>query len=121
MKLLQLCLIAVLTVALSGCATVFKGGSEDVFVNSNPQGAEIIIDGVSYGVTPMTINLESDRDYTVVLRQGGQEETFFIRSEIGTLWIVLDVLTGLVPLIVDASTGDWYELSPGEVFVSFDQ
>ena len=108
-----------LVFGLSSCATVFKGGTEDVFVNSDPTGAEVLINGVSYGVTPVTLNLDSNQDYTLVLRQGGQEETFFINSEIGTLWIVLDVLTGLVPIIVDAATGDWYELSPNEVFVSF--
>jgi hypothetical protein len=49
----------------------------------------------------------------------GEERTFQLRNEIGTLWIILDVVTGLVPIIVDAATGDWYELKPGEVFVSF--
>ena len=120
-NLLRLCIVPLLVVALSSCATVFKGGSQDVFVNSDPVGAEIFINGVSYGVTPITLNLDSDQDYTLVLRRDGEEETFFINSEIGTLWIVLDVVTGLVPLIVDAATGDWYELSPGEVFVSFDR
>ena len=30
-------------------------------------------------------------------------------------------LASLTPLVVDASTGAWYELSPGEVFVDFEQ
>lgn len=30
-------------------------------------------------------------------------------------------LASLTPLVVDASTGAWYELSPGEVFVDFEE
>lgn len=120
-KVSALVAMMVITLGLSACATVFKGGNQSVPVSSDPQGAEVLINGISYGVTPLTLDLEVDRQYTLVLRQGGQEETFFLRSEIGTLWIILDVVSGLVPVIIDAATGDWYELEPGEVFVSFDQ
>lgn len=113
-------ILLTLTLLLSSCATVFKGGTQTVPVSTEPAGAEIIIDGVSYGTTPTSIRLEVDRSYTILLRSpAGEERTFQLRNEIGTLWIVLDVITGLVPLIVDAVTGDWYELKPGEVFVAF--
>lgn len=113
-------ILLTLTLLLTSCATVFKGGTQTVPVNTEPPGAEIIIDGVSYGTTPTSIRLDVDREYTILLRSPtGEERTFQLRNEIGTLWIVLDVVTGLVPVIVDAVTGDWYELKPGEVFVAF--
>lgn len=118
-KIISILVIAAMAFALSGCATVFKGGTQEVPVNSSPSGAEVIINGVSQGVTPLNLQLESNKSYTVVVRNGTEERTFVLRSEIGTLWLVLDVVTGLVPLIVDAATGNWYELEPGEVFVSF--
>lgn len=119
-KVLAIPTILVLALVLSACATVFKGGTSDVAFDSNPQGAEIIIDGVSYGVTPLSIELESNRNYTVVLRNNGEEREIILRSEIGTLWLVLDIVTGVIPVIVDAATGNWYELQPGEVYVTFD-
>ena len=109
----------VLSSALSGCATIFKGGEQRIPVNSNPQGAEIIIDGVSYGTTPQVIRLEVQRSYDIVLRQGEMERTVTLRNSIGTTWVVLDVVGLLIPLLVDASTGDWYELTPGEIIVDF--
>lgn len=109
----------VLATLLSGCATVFKGGVQDVPVNSDPEGVEIIIDGVSFGRTPTTLQLQVNRSYNIVLRNGTEERMFTIRNEIGALWIVLDVVTGLVPVIVDAATGNWYELQPGQVYVDF--
>lgn len=104
---------------LTGCATVFKGGEQSVPINSNPQGAEIIIDGISYGTTPQIVRLEVQRSYDVTLRQGDQERTMTLRNRVGTTWVVLDVIGLLIPLLVDASTGDWYELTPGEIIVDF--
>ena len=108
-----------LVLLLSGCATIFKGGEQRIPFNSNPQGAEIIIDGVSYGTTPQVIRLEVQRSYDVTLRQGEQERSLVLRNRIGTQWVVLDVVGLLIPLLVDASTGDWYELTPGEIVVDF--
>ena len=120
MRIKLTAILVTLTLLLTSCATVFKGGTQTVPVNSEPPGAEIIIDNVSYGTTPTSIRLDVDRSYAILLRSPtGEERTFQLRNEIGTLWIILDVVTGLVPIIVDAATGDWYELKPGEVFVSF--
>lgn len=41
------------------------------------------------------------------------DRTFRLSNEIGVLWIVLDVVTGLIPLIVDAATGNWPERRDG--------
>lgn len=38
------------------------------------------------------------------------------------LFVGIPVFVGsLTAIVVDASTGAWYELSPGEVFVDFEQ
>lgn len=105
---------------LASCALLFKGEHQDVPVSSTPAGAEVFIDGVSYGTTPVQLNLRSDTTHTVVLRLDDQERTVILRNEIGALWVVLDILGGLVPLIIDAATGAWYELSPDQVVVTFD-
>ena len=117
--MIRLLAIAFVMFLLSGCATLFKGSKETIHANSTPQGAEVFIDGVSYGLTPISFKLKTHRDYTVVFRYEGEERSVVIENNVGTLWIVLDVLGGLVPLIVDAATGDWHELSPNELVVSF--
>jgi hypothetical protein len=32
-----------------------------------------------------------------------------VKGKVGVKWIVLDILGGFVPVIVDAATGNWYE------------
>ena len=104
---------------LAGCATIFKGDKEVIQASSDPEGAEVFIDGVSYGKTPVDLTLDVTKSYTVIFRYEDQERTVVIKNNIGTLWIVLDILGAGIPLIVDAITGDWYELSPDEVSVTF--
>lgn len=55
---------------LSSCAYVFNSKTVDVAINSNPSGADVMIDGKNYGRTPITINLEP-KDYTVILTKEG--------------------------------------------------
>jgi len=112
-------LSVVLLLVLSSCALIFKGSDQDIPFSSQPSGAEVIIDGVSFGQTPVTINLSVNKQHTVVFRKDGEERTVLIQNEIGTLWIILDVVGGLVPLVVDAATGAWFELTPSQVSVTF--
>ncbi len=102
---------------LSGCATMFKGSVQTIPVMSQPAGAEVIVDGVSYGNTPLQLRLKTNKTYVVTVRNDGKERTFTITNQIGTMWVVLDVLAGLVPVVVDAATGTWYELSPEQINV----
>jgi hypothetical protein len=118
-KLPVFMLTPVFVILLTSCALIFKGETQDVPINSNPQGAEVYIDGVFQGTTPLQVNLRSDQTYVVTLRQAGEERTVTLTNRVGTLWIVLDILGGLVPLIIDAATGAWYELEPDQVNVVF--
>ena len=116
---LPVAIVIIASLLLSSCALVFKGEESSVNFDTKPAGAEVLINGVSYGTTPVDVKLKSDTTYKVTLRQGDQEHTVMLTNNIGTLWIVLDVLTGLVPLIVDAATGAWYNLEPGQVYYEF--
>jgi len=47
---------------LPGCGTVLFGRTEAVFVDSNPQGAEIYLNGSVRGTTPCKIRIHRQRD-----------------------------------------------------------
>ena len=34
---------------------------------------------------------------------------------VGGVWIVLDILGGVIPIVIDAATGNWYELDQDHV------
>lgn len=105
-----------LTLWLTGCATLFKGSTQEVNFNSNPAKAQVLINGVSMGETPCALRLEVNKTYTIEIKaEGYKTKAFRVTNHVGAGWIVLDVLAGLVPVIIDAVTGDWYSLDQKNV------
>ena len=94
----------------SGCAAVFTSGKGKLDVTSNPDGAEVFINGISYGKTPVRVKLKTNSEYEITYKKEGYRPvTKRITNKVGAGWIVLDVILGLVPVIVDAATGAWYK------------
>ena len=102
-------LVVVLTLFTMNCAAVFTGGRGEVQTTSNPPGAEVWVNGQMMGQTPVTLRLLTKGEYQVEIKKYGYKtQTFRITNKVGAGWIVLDVIMGLVPVIVDAATGAWY-------------
>lgn len=106
---------------LSGCATLFKGTTEEVQTNSNPS-SEVYVNGSYRGDTPVRLNLKSDKEYDIKFeREGYETKTVHIGNSVGAGWVVLDVLGGLVPVVVDAATGAWYNLDQESVNATLEE
>ena len=91
-----------------GCATLIQGDTQDVIIDSDPQGAEITINGQRQGISPRVIQLARGKAHLLELRKDGYRPHSTILS--GTVeagWVILDVLCGLIPVIVDVATADW--------------
>ena len=95
----------------NSCATIFKGSTDNVSFSSDPSGAKVYVNGILLGTTPVQLELKSKTTYTIEFKKEGYEtRTVVLNNSVGAGWIVLDVIFGLIPVIVDAATGDWYEL-----------
>jgi hypothetical protein len=117
-KLLMFVALFALIASTSSCALIFKGDSQRVYFNSNPQGAQILIDGNLLGTTPTQISLRTNRTYNITIRLAGRkDQNVILSNHIGALWIVLDVLSLGTPLIIDAITGAWYEFDSDQINV----
>ncbi len=110
------CLVAIAALMFNGCATIFHGSTEKVGFSSDPSGAKIYINGQLMGTAPMEIKLESKKSYTIEFRKEGYDnKTVILTNSVGGGWVVLDVIFGLVPVIVDAVTGSWYTFDQDHV------
>lgn len=108
--------VILLGIALSGCATIFHGSTDTVNFTSEPSGASLYVDGLNLGKTPFQTALKSNKTYNIEFRLAGYEtRTVVLNNSIGAGYIVLDVLFGLFPVIIDAATGDWYSLDLSQV------
>ena len=94
-----------------GCAAVFKGTSNNVDFSSEPGGAKVYVNGALMGTAPVNLKLESKKTYHIEFKKEGYEtKTFTLTNHVGVGWIILDVIFGLVPVVIDAATGSWYVL-----------
>jgi len=110
------CLLATTILIMNGCATIFKGSTDTVSYSSDPSGAKVYVNGILMGRTPFQLELKSSQTYTIEFRKEGYENrTVILNNSVGGGWIVLDILFGILPIIVDAATGNWYSLDQAHV------
>ncbi|MEQ9310235.1 MAG: PEGA domain-containing protein [Balneolaceae bacterium] len=100
------------------CASIFKGSSADIRVNSNPAGADIYINGIDRGQTPQTLSLKRNQDYVLTFKKDGYEDLNFEiakKFDIGTTVVGNIFSWGIIGIIVDIGTGAAYSLTPADV------
>lgn len=108
--ILKIVAFLALALSLSSCATLFGPKHHSVSVTSNPEKAEIFVNGERMGTTPASLQLDPQKTYTIEYRMKGHKPiTKMLSGKVGVKWVVLDVIGGLIPVIVDAATGNWYE------------
>lgn len=99
-------LSAVALLAATGCATLFNADTKPVAMGSNPTGAEVWINNVKRGTTPLSIDLGNHSGHTIIFRMEGHEDAVCeLRASVGAGWVILDILGGLIPVVIDAATG----------------
>lgn len=104
---------------VSGCATVVKGTTQSIPVNSDPAGAEVLVNNNVLGVTPTQIKLKRKEDHQVMIRKEGYASATVpvLKSVGGAVWG--NVLAGgLIGWGVDATSGAQYNLSPETIYVT---
>ena len=119
-KTFVLFIIAVFS--LQSCATLLAPKKNTLAVTSNPSGADVIVNGYKMGKTPVELSLAPNQNHTIEYRKDGYESVGkVVGTKTGALWVILDVLTGLVPVIVDAATGDWKQLETKQINVMLEK
>ncbi len=113
-------ILAVLLCAFSffSCGALFMGTTQTVSIKSFPQGSTIEVDGTT-DLTPAMIELQRNNSYVVTISKEGYEtQQVKIGQKVNVGIVVLDILGGLVPLIIDAAMGTWNNLEPKEITVN---
>ena len=95
---------------LTGCATVIRGSSQPVTFNSEPEGAQVIINGNLRGRTPMTVNLKKNEFKNVMFKKQGYETKIVPLTTSYDSIAILNVFWD--SSTTDLATGNAYEYSP---------
>lgn len=119
-RLINILLLITPMLAL-GCATIVVGDKQSLTFDSEPAGAQIIINGKPEGVTPATITIKKSeyQNATVVFKKEGytdQQATLHTKT---TGWFWGNILIGgLFGSTTDSSTGSMLEYDPAKFFVT---
>lgn len=100
----QLLMVLTILIAMSSCATIFKGSQKTIYINSNP-GAKLTINGVDYGQTGKDVKIKRKLKRTIVeiSKEGYQTETFKLEKSFASVSL-LNII-GLYGFVVDIATG----------------
>ena len=98
----------------SSCATVMHGSRQGMFITCEPRVANVYVDSVYIGQTPMSTVLRRGKNHRLRLELPGYRpfETVLTRKLDG--WIFGNIL--LVGLAVDAVSGSMYRLSTKDLY-----
>lgn len=119
--------VCVITLALiiAGCATIFKGTSQEVKINSTPAQAKIVVKttmGVIFweGATPANVLLAKKNEYTVTISLAGYKETTVNVMHDGIEgWFFGNLLCGgVLGMVVDLVNGAIHKLGPLDINVT---
>ena len=110
---MRLASLAFGVVLLGGCATLFSGKDPvEIPTVSTPDGADVYLDGNRLGTTPVNVLVERKHPHTLVFQKTGYKDaSCVLTANVGAGWVVLDVLGGIIPVVIDAVTGDWQKVS----------
>ena len=101
----RLFILSAAMLILSGCATIFTGTEDMIYFDTNPQGAEIFIDGLKVCVTPCSSLVKrslSDKQFEVKLDEY-ETRVITLDREFNTVSIInLGFVFGWA---IDAATG----------------
>lgn len=111
-------LAAAVSLALSGCATVINGTSQDVQIASEPSGATAKLTNGTTCTTPCEVNLKRRHDLRVDLTKDGYKPVYvLVQSRTGGAAAGNILLGGLIGGVVDGANGATNHLEPNPVSV----
>lgn len=114
-KIISLTFVVLL---FSGCATIFKGTSASVRMNSTPSGAAVYVNNVNRGKTPLTLSLSRNNNYNLAFKMKGYQDvnmTINKKFDVATTIVGNIVSWGIIGIVVDIVDGSAYSLTPADI------
>jgi hypothetical protein len=126
LKTLKLLIAVLFSISLTSCATILKGYEDRVDLENAPEDIRVFSkDGIEIPVSSRdartyseeqkkfvmvkikTISLRTNKEHVLLLKSGDKEKRVEIYPKLGAGWLMLDIITGGFPAVIDMHTGNW--------------
>lgn len=106
-------IIALGLVGQIGCATIVKGRTQLVSIDSNVRGAQVLVNGMTVGTTPFNGPIERGASSQVTIRKDGYfPKTITLSTEFEPIFWGNFIIGGVLGSSTDSGTGAMYKYSP---------
>lgn len=106
--------VAIFGGLLTGCATIVDGSQQTLTFQSSPAEAEVFINGVSVGKTPLSVEVARAEGTTVTIKKEGfKEQSLVMPTKLNTTFWGNAIIGGLPGSTTDAASGASREFVPG--------
>lgn len=113
MKRITLLAVSVASVAmLSGCAGMISGKTQNVTFKSEPAEADVYVNGVIMGKTPLTANIKKGKEQMATIKKDGYKSVDIPLVTAFDMAALIGLVSYATPLTTDISQGTAYEFSP---------
>lgn len=118
----RLCAAALLVVFASGCASIIKGTTQKIPIASDPEGADVLVDGSLVGQTPLNVEMKRKHDHLVTIQKTKYrpKSVAVVKDVGGAVWGNV-IAGGLIGWGVDAATGAQYNLTPKTIAITLER
>jgi hypothetical protein len=102
-----------------GCATIVRGTTQAVAIETKPTGATVRHSGTGETwLSPAELRLgRRHRHVLEVSMVGYRTQQVYVRSEASVTWWIIDAFTLGIANAIDAATGGLFDLRPARVHV----
>jgi len=111
--------------SLSGCATMIRGTSQDIPIKSDPSGAQVRINGLPKGFTPITVPISRRSDEPLIsLEYDGYKKWELSLNKTHAPWAMLNLIVGpfawfgVIPDLINQAN---YTFEPEELNIKLEK
>jgi len=106
---------------VTGCATIISGTTQVLTFQSNPSGAEILVNGIPVGITPLTVTVKRKSGTKVMVKKEGYKEQSFVLKQSLEPWFWGNIIFGgLFGSTTDIASGATVEYSPDQYYTTLE-
>ena len=96
-----------------GCASILKGSEQPVNINSNVDGAEVLVNGQLVGRTPFSGSIKRTSDVRLTVQKDGyRSQTITLDTGVEPVFWVNVFVGGVFGSTTDFATGSMWKVSP---------
>lgn len=98
---------------LSSCASIFSGSTDDVMIKSEPDKAEIYINGTYKGTTPLKVELKRGKSHHIEIKAKDYEPYILLTDNSFNGLVCGNIICGgIIGLIIDFASGSAWNVKP---------